>query len=224
MGMFDYYVPHPVPVCPSCQSAPEGDWQGKHGPCGLYTWEQGYTYPVSGANAYGDPVLPRVFALYSNCNCTEIAFGKEYTKSMEALGITDEKGEWVDTIAIRSIMVEEVKVAYAFDYEDLCIKEVRGYETTKHGFISRTFEDEIQSIIAQGNSTYLERRLADRIIHADSAGFLASYVSPKKWFYSELAAIDFAIRELETLEAKAEADLKNIRAMLDKDVIVKRLL
>jgi len=43
MGMFDCYVPVPAISCP-CGASLDG-WQGKGGPCLMYTWTQGQPAP-----------------------------------------------------------------------------------------------------------------------------------------------------------------------------------
>lgn len=48
MGMFDWYVPKPVPSCPKCGSA-FADWQGKGGACDLFEWVQGHADPEPNA-------------------------------------------------------------------------------------------------------------------------------------------------------------------------------
>src|SRR5687768_12256067 len=49
MSMYDNYIPDPPFNCPDCGnilSSNPRDWSGKHGPCGLYVWRQGYASPV----------------------------------------------------------------------------------------------------------------------------------------------------------------------------------
>ena len=46
LGMFDWYEPDPVIVCPSCGAEASG-WQGTEGPSALLVWHQGDAHPVS---------------------------------------------------------------------------------------------------------------------------------------------------------------------------------
>ena len=72
MGMFDTYVPASECTCPVCGDALL-EWQGKDGPCNLYTWHQGAERPDEPLQLpeieTGD-LLPERFSIYSNdCDC-----------------------------------------------------------------------------------------------------------------------------------------------------------
>ena len=73
MGMFDYYSPQEELVCPHCGNK-LNEWQGKEGPCALFTWEQNHKNPTD--QQAGDDsniskedrkkvLLPKSFEIYS---------------------------------------------------------------------------------------------------------------------------------------------------------------
>lgn len=77
MGMFDWYITIPKLNCPVC-GRELLEWQGKDGPCGLFTWKQGVLAPTDQkAGESNIPEydrarvrLPSSFRMYSyDCNC-----------------------------------------------------------------------------------------------------------------------------------------------------------
>ena len=75
MGMFDYYQPDPVQHCPVCGHELR-DWQGKHGPCLLFVWRQGFAAPVDQPITEESRMpleervnerLPDEFVIYTDC-------------------------------------------------------------------------------------------------------------------------------------------------------------
>lgn len=73
MGMFDWYQPFPDLECPTCGALLK-EWQGKHGPCGLFLWKQGFAAPIDqlvdeecriGMEQLSQKRLPQEFEIYS---------------------------------------------------------------------------------------------------------------------------------------------------------------
>jgi hypothetical protein len=77
MGMYDWYIPIPKLSCPVC-GRELLEWQGKDGPCALFTWKQWKSAAIdqkAGENNISESEralvqLPSTFRMYSNdCNC-----------------------------------------------------------------------------------------------------------------------------------------------------------
>lgn len=96
MGMFDWYEPRPPLQCPHCNATLTG-WQGKHGPCDLFEWVQGWAAPArhlvddqwsASDSARAGLRLPDAFELHTACDACKTW--------VEALG-SCERDTWTRT-------------------------------------------------------------------------------------------------------------------------------
>ena len=101
MGLFDHYRPTPDLACPVCQAS-QLEWQGKHGPCGLFVWQQGHAAPIDqlvdddcqlSQAERAAKRLPTRFEIYAQCQCPTFLY---------AVG-TVESGVWQRTELLSAV-------------------------------------------------------------------------------------------------------------------------